>query len=308
MSSKRFPQTIMATVCLPWTKDFRLDEALLVKEIESIVANDVKTLYLFGTAGEGYSVDDPTFKRVVDVFEKTMRGCGGTTPIVGVIGTSFDAMKSRIDYCADKGIGDFQISFPCWGAPTDAEVMNFFHGICDAFPGMRFMHYNNGARSRRMLTASEYRKIADEIPNLVSVKNPGAGMAEIIDCMRADLPIQFFFMESTYGYASLYGESALLISILNMNYKMAHAYFEAGRKRDIGTITKIDRDCRCVMDAFGLLSGGRIDAAYDKFFVKYMIPEFPHRLNPPYVGFSEEEFAKFDASVRRSIPDWFEEC
>ena len=53
---KRYPKTLMTTACVPWTKDFKIDEAMLRREIDVLMDAGSKSIYLFGTAGEGYSV------------------------------------------------------------------------------------------------------------------------------------------------------------------------------------------------------------------------------------------------------------
>ena len=57
MSVKRYPSCILATVVVPWTADWRLDEAGLRRQIKTLLANGYRNLYIFGTAGEGYAVD-----------------------------------------------------------------------------------------------------------------------------------------------------------------------------------------------------------------------------------------------------------
>ena len=50
---KRYPKTLMTTACVPWTKDFKIDEAMLRREIDMLMDAGSKSIYLFGTAGEG---------------------------------------------------------------------------------------------------------------------------------------------------------------------------------------------------------------------------------------------------------------
>jgi hypothetical protein len=167
------------------------------------------------------------------------------------------------------------------------------------------MHYNNGPRSRVKLTGGQYEALAGEFKNLAAVKHTGATIAEILDITSRGLPIQFYFLENSYGYASLAGEASLLISMSNINYRLAHAYYEAGLRRDAETLIRMERDyarCGAILAKYR----GKMDGAYDKLFVKYSIPEFPHHLYPPYEGFTDSEWAAFDAELRSALPQWFE--
>ena len=48
----RFPRTILPTACLPWTEDGRLDGDLFMELVAARLANGIRHLYVFGTAGE----------------------------------------------------------------------------------------------------------------------------------------------------------------------------------------------------------------------------------------------------------------
>jgi len=69
----RYPRTVLGTVCLPWSSDGTLDEALFRRTIGNLVRNGLPDLYVFGTAGEGYAVTDSMFRRVALVFADAMR-------------------------------------------------------------------------------------------------------------------------------------------------------------------------------------------------------------------------------------------
>ncbi len=305
LMTKRYPRGIMATACIPWTKDYQFDEKLFRGEVSLLCDQKIKSIYLFGTAGEGYSVSNRQFSDIVRAFGDETKGREGVRPMVGIISLSPDEILERIEAAGKEGITDFQISFPAWGAVSDTEAMTFLHYICDRFPEFSFMHYNNGLRSRKKLGGAQYARIAEELPNLVAVKHTAATLAEICDLQKRDLPLQFFFLEDAYAYASLMGEASLLISFCNINYRLAHAYFEAGKTKDRETLMNMVQEFSAFYSLLGLLPGGLMDGAYDKLYVKYSIPEFPQRLYPPYEGVTEEQFAAFDKALREAVPGWF---
>ena len=89
----------MATVVVPWTDTYVLDEPLFRHEIASLLAAEYTHLYVFGTAGEGYAVDDAQFERIARVFVEEMRG-GGAEPMVGpIMWLDSSDMKSMYDGC-----------------------------------------------------------------------------------------------------------------------------------------------------------------------------------------------------------------
>src|SRR6185295_6301578 len=100
----------------------------------------------------------------------------GVTAMVGVIGLSTANVLERLAMAYNCGFRHFQISLPSWGALDEQETMRFFRDVCLSFPDSKFLHYNL-RRSHRLLDAAEYRRIADEIQNLVATKNTGTTVA-----------------------------------------------------------------------------------------------------------------------------------
>lgn len=303
---KRYPAMGLGAVLLPWKEDFTLDEELFRKSLRNIVANGLKYVYTFGTAGEGYAVDDEQFAHITKVFLDELQGTG-TTPIVGCISLSASQIIHRLKVAYSLGARDFQISFPSWGALTDAEVDVFFHQVCDAFPDCKFMHYNNGGRSKKLLRAKDYIRLAEQIPNLVAVKFMNDSLEDVINVVKADCPIQFVLSEYGYGLGCLYGECSMLFSSISSHFPTAWKLFKAGQEKDIDTIVKLETEVAISQEIlFETCNTPVINAAYDKLYAKATIPEFPMRLYPPYQTFSDEQVDNYFAQMRSKLPQWFE--
>lgn len=303
---KRYPAMALGAVLIPWKEDFTLDEALFRKCLRSVVQNGLKYVYTFGTAGEGYAVNDEQFAYITEVFVDELRGTG-TTPIVGCISLSASQMIARLKAAYDLGARDFQISFPSWGALTDAEVDVFFHQVCDPFPDCKFMHYNNGGRSKKLLKAKDYIRLAKEIPNLAAVKFMNDSLEDVINVVKADTPIQFVLSEYGYGLGCLYGECSMLFSSISTHFPTAWRLFNAGKERDIPTIVELEKEVAVSQEIlFETCGTPVINAAYDKLYAKATIPEFPMRLYPPYQTFSDEQVKNYFEQMRARLPQWFE--
>lgn len=305
---KRFPRLQLCAACVPWTQDNQLDVPLFRKGVRLLCQQGAGSIYLFGTAGEGYAVDRSQYLQIVSAFMEEMRSFPQVIPMVGVISMSMTEAMERIRLAGELGVKYFQISFPNWGAVSNEEAMIFFKTVCGAFPEYRFMHYNNALRSRKRLAPADYKRLAQEIPNLVAVKFIAPSFDEIQQFAALDLPIRVFFLEYAYGYGCMtYSEFGYLASITNCSYKIMRAYYEAGKNRDWETIRKIHEDFPVVYDAlFSNCPGDKIDSSYDKMFLQFSIPEFPARILPPYVGCSQDQVDAFKADMKKKLPHWFE--
>ena len=304
---KRFPKLQLCAACVPWTEDFQLDVPLFRKGVRLLCEEGAGSIYLFGTAGEGYAVDNTQYLQIVSEFMEEMKSFPNVIPMVGVISMSMTEIMERIRMAGELGVRYFQISFPNWGAVSGEEALIFFKTVCGAFPDYQFMHYNNALRSRKRLAPKDYKRLVEEIPNLVAVKFPGPSFNEIHEFANMDLPLRVYLLEYAYGYGSMvYPEFGFLASITNSSYAIMRKYYQAGVEKDWDTILKIHNDFPAAYDAlFSNCPGDKIDSAYDKLYLQFTIPEFPSRILPPYVGCTDAQVEGFKAAMRENLPHWF---
>ncbi len=116
-------------------------------------------------------------------------------PMVGVIHLSLGAILERIRRGIDLGVRQFQISLPSWGALNDRELFDFFERVCGPFPDCRFMHYNL-PRVKRLVTGTEYGRLADTHPKLVATKNTGDSLSHLRSLLDDAPQLQHFLSEA----------------------------------------------------------------------------------------------------------------
>ena len=300
----RYPADIMATAVVPWTADWRLDERLFRREIEGLLAAGYRHIYIFGTAGEGYAVDDAQFLAVARVYAAAMRD-GGVEPMIGLISLSLPTIRARIVAARALGVRRFQVSLPSWGALEDDEVAAFFEAVLGGFPDCEFLHYNL-PRTKRLITPEEYGALAATYPNLVATKNSTDSMTRIRDFLVRAPALRHFLGESGYAYGSQIGTCGLLISLATTNAATARTFFDAGRARDAATVWRMEGELRqigrALMGAVG--TGTFIDGAYDKVLWQLHDPEFPARLLPPYRPAPPGAADRLAAHLREHLPHW----
>ncbi len=303
-ADKRYPPHAITTVCVPWDEEYRFQRGVFAQVVEKLVEAKLPALYLFGTAGEGYAVDEAQYLEITRAFLQDLQGTG-VEPMVGVISLSASDIIRRIGLAAELGVRDFQISFPSWGMLSDEEAYLFFHQVCDPFPSLRFMHYNNGGRSKKLLNHNHYARLAQEIPNLAAVKYMNDSIEDIISIQSARLPIQFILSEYGYGVGALYGECGMLFSSSVMCPKAAWALYEAGRQKDVEAIVRLEQEIAITQQAlFRAVPQPIMNAGYDKMYTKALLPGMPLRLYPPYLGPTAEQYSQFAAELKQRLPHW----
>ena len=298
---KRYPLTMMCAACIPWTEDFQFDEKMFRHEVANLISHGAKSIYIMGTAGEGYALDRETFQRVVTVFLDECSKGDGVMPMTGIISTSLPEMLERIRLAKELGCRDFQIALPCWGGLDDSEVTLFFHTVCNTVPDCRFVCYNNGNRSKTKVSVSQFVRLAEELPNLVGAKYSTPLISDLYEIATAPTPLTFFLVDCSYAFGAPYGEVGLLNSFASVDFDLAWAFFEAGQKKDYEKLTLLCRYMFEVGSAFSGVAGEKIDSAFDKSIERCADPAFPNRLYPPYRGITEEEFANADRIIKNAI-------
>lgn len=300
----RFPRTILPTVCIPWTESLELDAALFGDMVRGRLANGIRHLYVFGTAGEGHAVTERQFDTIVRAFVDACSDTPDAHPMVGLITQSALTQVERVERAMAMGVRDFQFTLPAWGVLTDDEVRTHARFLLARFPEARFLHYNL-LRAGRLVTAPLYAELADEHPNLVATKQ-GTGDALRISSLLTGAPLlRHFLTESGYPFGcSIGGRPGLLQSLSSTNERAAWAYFRAGVEGDLAALGRAQVDHLALLDAL-LACGGpgpHMDGAFEKMMQKLVDERVPLRLLPPYRAVSDEGWAAYKAWMQSNLP------
>lgn len=304
MTTARYPAEIMTAATIPWTEDWQFDEPRFRQGVAAMLALGYRHIYIFGTAGEGYAVNDEQFLQITRAFSEALAE-STVPPMVGVISLSLSTILTRIAAARELGVRHFQISLPAWGALNEDEVAIFFAAILDRFPDCQFLHYNL-LRSQRLITPTEYRRLAERHPNLVATKNSTDLMGRLQGLLTEAPQLRHFLTETGFSYGSLLGSCGLLVSVAAANPRQARAYFAAGQQRDVATLVRMNQELQQLTQVLLRVVSDRplIDGAYDKVIWKLHDPEFPLRLLPPYQSARPDAADQLRAYLQEHLPAW----
>ena len=104
---KRYPASIMATALIPWDQSFSFTKDLFTKQVEHLCAHGIRHIYLFGTAGEGYGVNNRQFKEITSCFT-ALSSSLDFIPMVGLIDLSVPRMTEKLQIAYEMGVREFQ--------------------------------------------------------------------------------------------------------------------------------------------------------------------------------------------------------
>ncbi len=305
----RLSPRILCSCALPWTDRFELDESLFRDVVRGQLAKDQTSIYLFGTAGEGYALTLNQFESISRVFAEETEGKTSLRQL-GIIALAIPQIQERIQVGRALGFASFQLSFPSWGELNDFERDLFFETTCGRNPDCSFLFYNV-PRGLRWLSPGELSVLAERYPNLVAVKWAGrVGMSTIRSAVERAPQLCHFVGDIGYAEASLKGlKCGQLIAIAASNRLLASELFELGQTgRNEGRLRQFLKDLHHHSSILRTLqmNGSHMDGTYDKLIFKLHHPGFPLRLLPPYLGAGEEAFATYRNRMQNELPQWLE--
>lgn len=300
----RYPQAILISCEIPWDEQENLLEHVFRQEIRHVLTSGFRHLYTFGTAGEGYAVDSCRFQQIAEVF-RAETAVEGVRAQIGVIALSTAQVRERLRVAYNIGFRDFQISLPSWGALNDAELLRFFVDVCSSFPDCNFLHYNL-MRSKRVLTGLDYRRIADEVPNLVATKNTGTNVLTTMDLLRHAPDLQHFLGESMFPIGCLHGECSLLAAFGPLIPQRTRELFDLGRTHQWDRLFTFQAEYLGAVEEViaPMRRQSLMDGAYDKVLVRLAGIPMPLRLLSPYETFSEEVFQECQTTLQKKYAGW----
>ena len=302
----RYQQAILVSCEMPWDDNENLLEDLFREEVRHTLQAGFNNLYIFGTAGEGYAVDTARFQQIVTTFHEETRG-DDIFPQVGVIGLSTANIVERISFAYDTGFRTFQISLPSWGVLDDTEMLRFFSDVCGAFPDCKFLHYNL-PRTKRVLSGEHYRRIADNVPNLVATKNTATNHASTIDLLKKAPELQHFLSEGMFAFGTLCGECSVLSSYGPMLPSKTKELFEYAVSGQVERLFRFHKEYMTVVAdvTAPMRAHDKIDGAYDKVLVRLGGLPMPLRLLSPYEGLPMSVYEECRRILHEKYPDWVE--
>ena len=175
-----------AALITPFTADNKVDFKSLEKLVNHVINGGVDFLVVFGTTGEPVTMDEGERKSVMDfICEKNTKklpmivGCGGnnTTEIADKaanIDTRFDAILSVVPY---------------YNKPNQRGMFQHYKTVSEA-SALPVIAYNVPGRTGCNLEANTTIKIANELPNVVGLKEASPSV-EQFTYVKKDVPDNF---------------------------------------------------------------------------------------------------------------------
>ena len=191
MSSLR--KTLRGTgvaVVTPFKSNFEIDYTALDKVIESLIHGGVEYIVTLGTTGETPVLDK---QEKIDIVNHTFNQVGGRVPIVVGIGgnNTHELIKDLQQIPLDKAAAVLSAS-PYYNKPSQDGIYYHYKALAEASPKPIIL-YNVPGRTGKNITADTTLRLANDVPNIVGIKEAGGDMAQCMILLR-DRPSDFLIV------------------------------------------------------------------------------------------------------------------
>jgi len=171
----------------PFTANFQVDFISLGKVIDAMINGGVEYLITLGTTGETPTLDK---QEKLDIVNYTFEKVAGRVPVVVGIGgnNTAELIKDLQNYPLDKAIAVLSAS-PNYNKPSQEGIIAHYKALAEASPKPIIL-YNVPGRTGRNMTAATTLTLANEVPNIMGMKEASGDMVQCMQILR-DRPKDF---------------------------------------------------------------------------------------------------------------------
>lgn len=162
----------------PFKKDESIDWNALEKVIDHVISGGVDYVVSLGTTGETPTLSS---EEKLDIMKFTFEKVNKRIPVVVGIGdyNTRDVVK-RLETCPlDEAVAVLSVA-PYYSKPSQEGLFQHYKAVAAASPKPIIL-YNVPGRTGRNMTAQTTLKLANEVPNIVAMKEASGDM---IQCMQ----------------------------------------------------------------------------------------------------------------------------
>lgn len=208
---------IIPPILTPIDKDERINEAKMRKQVNHVIEGGVNGILAFGSNGEFYMAEEDEMERALKIMVDETKG---RVPVYMGIGGIQTKKCIRIAQMAAKA-GAFGVSVlqPMFLKPTEEELYQHFKAIAASIPGTPMLLYNNPGRTGYTLSSNLVLKLAEEMENIVGMKDSSGDMTQTCEFIRRTRHLDFkvFGGKDTLIYAALvHGAAGAVATTANM--------------------------------------------------------------------------------------------
>ncbi|MBA4260353.1 MAG: 4-hydroxy-tetrahydrodipicolinate synthase [Chitinophaga sp.] len=177
-------------VITPFTANNQIDFDALGKVLDSMLTNKVEYVVMLGTTGETPVLSN---EEKIAILEFTYEKIAGKIPVVVGIGgnNTADLIQDLGNFPLAKAAAILSAS-PYYNKPSQEGIFQHYKMVAAASP-LPIILYNVPGRTGRNMSAATTLRIANEIPNIIGIKEASGDMGQCMQILK-DRPANFLVL------------------------------------------------------------------------------------------------------------------
>lgn len=177
-------------VITPFTQKSKIDFSALGSVIDFLISNKVEYLVLLGTTGETPVLSS---SEKIEILEYAYEKIAGSVPVVVGIGGNDTAhlLEDFKQLPLEKATAVLSAA-PYYNKPSQEGIFQHYKLVAEASPQPVIL-YNVPGRTGRNMTAGTTLRLANEVPNIIGIKEASGDMAQCMQILK-DRPDGFLVL------------------------------------------------------------------------------------------------------------------
>lgn len=172
---------IIPPVVTPFTNDQELDLAKLKAHVDWQIECGVHGIFVLGTTGEFYALDE---KEKQTVVATAVAHCRGRSPVFAGTGAETTREVVRLTKMAEKeGADGVSVITPYFIKPSQAELFDHFRKVAESTKLPVVLYNNPGTCAGLSIEPDTVARLA-ELPNVVGIKDSSGDLQNTIEILR----------------------------------------------------------------------------------------------------------------------------
>jgi len=229
---------IIPPVITPFLADESLDLGTLRKHIDHMLAKGVDGIFVLGTTGEFYALDESEKQQVVAA---AIEHCRGRSPVF--VGTGAETTREvvRLTRMAEKeGADGVSVITPYFIKPNQAELIDHFRRVAES-TSKPVVLYNNPATCGGVSIEPETVARLAEVPNIVGIKDSSGDLQNTIELVKLAQSDKFAVLngrDTLILAALLFGAKGAIPATCNVAPDMCVGIYQSFVKGDVEAARK----------------------------------------------------------------------
>lgn len=172
---------IIPPIVTPMTADEEIDLAGLRRHIDYLLGHKVHGIFVLGTTGEFYALDESEKQTVL---AEAMTHVAGRSPVFAGTGAETTREVIRLTKMAQKeGAAGVSVITPYFIKPNQNELFDHFRRVAES-TSLPVVLYNNPATCGGLSIEPETVAKLAEVPNIVGIKDSSGDLQNTIEIIR----------------------------------------------------------------------------------------------------------------------------